>query len=422
MNISMLRGLDRVVGVPACVLLTLHRRLFRRARAGGPIRRILFVKLAEQGSTVLASDALQAAVERVGRENVFFLVFDENRFILDAMDIIPGANVVALDVRTAARALRSIPAAIRRLRKARIDAAIDLEFFARSSAIFSYLSGARHRVGLHSYAGEGPYRGDLMTHRLVYNPYLHTAQLFLLMIRALDHDDGLFPAFAALPPEVRSDPPRCRPLPAEVAEVRQLLFGATGLSAVPPLVLLNANCSDLMPLRRWDSSRYVGLARRLLDARPEVSVAFTGSPEEAGEIERLVSEVSSARCISLAGKTTLDQLLALYSLSEVLVTNDSGPAHFAAMTQIDVVTLFGPETPALFAARTPRNHVLWSGVACSPCVSALNNRLSRCRDNLCMQRLTLDDVFDTTLKIYAARAATAVSRRPVDLDGPRVQG
>ena len=51
--------------------------------------------------------------------------------------------------------------------------------------------------------------------------------------------------------------------------------------------------------------------------------------------------------IPLAGKTTLRQVLVLYARSEILVTNDSGPAHFASMTPIHVVTLFGPETPAL---------------------------------------------------------------------------
>jgi ADP-heptose:LPS heptosyltransferase len=91
----------------------------------------------------------------------------------------------------------------------------------------------------------------------------------------------------------------------------------------------------------------------------------------------------------------------------VLVTNDSGPAHFATLTPIDVVTLFGPETPALFAARTPRNHVLWAGIACSPCVSAFNNRLSRCRNNLCMQRISVDQVFAATLAACAAHRQCA---------------
>src|SRR5215472_16709710 len=78
----------------------------------------------------------------------------------------------------------------------------------------------------------------------------------------------------------------------------------------------------------------------------------------------------------------------------------SGPAHFASLTPIHVVTLFGPETPALFAARSPSTTTLWAGIPCSPCVNAYNNRQSVCRDNLCMQAITVDDVFEKVTQIY----------------------
>src|SRR5439155_18350784 len=120
-----------------------------------------------------------------------------------------------------------------------------------------------------------------------------------------------------------------------------------------PLVLLNPNASDLLPLRRWPPLRYVELARRLLERYPELFIGFTGAPAEAGPNTQLANEVGSDRVIRLAGKTTLRQVLVLYTRSEILVTNDSGPAHFASMTPISVVALFGPETPALFAARSP---------------------------------------------------------------------
>jgi ADP-heptose:LPS heptosyltransferase len=110
--------------------------------------------------------------------------------------------------------------------------------------------------------------------------------------------------------------------------------------------------------------------------------------------------------MSLAGKTTLRQVLVLYTRSEILVTNDSGPAHFASMTPVHVVTLFGPETPALFAARSPNTTVLWAGIACSPCVNAYNNRQSVCRNNLCMQAITVDDVFEKVTALYDSRKST----------------
>jgi ADP-heptose:LPS heptosyltransferase len=172
-----------------------------------------------------------------------------------------------------------------------------------------------------------------------------------------------------------------------------------------PLILLNPNASDLLPLRRWPGERYVELARRLLDELPEAFIGFTGAPDEAQETERLVQRVNSKRCTCLGGKTTLGQLMALYTLSEILVTNDSGPAHFASLTPIHVITLFGPETPALFAARTPRHDAVWLGLGCSPCVNAYNNRQSPCRDNVCMQQVTVDQVFKIVCAAYTRRMA-----------------
>jgi len=117
-------------------------------------------------------------------------------------------------------------------------------------------------------------------------------------------------------------------------------------------------------------------------------------------VQESVQKPNECAEIRLAGKTTLRQVLVLYTRSAILVTNDSGPAHFASMTPIHVVTLFGPETPALFAARSPNAIALWAGIACSPCVNAYNNRQSVCRNNLCMQAITVDDVFKEVTGIY----------------------
>ena len=423
MNVAVLRAIDRWLGIPGCLLLTLHRRLLRAVVPDEPVRRILFVKLAEQGSTVLAAAALRRAIDRVGRENVYFLAFEQNRLVLDAMNLIPRENVLTLNADRPLAAIRSGLSLLARLRSVRAHAAVDLEFFARSSAIFAYLSGAGRRVGLHAYTGAGPYRGDLFTHRLVFNPYLHTSQLFLLAVEALDQPGDRFPACPVTPPDESGDAIAVEPAAADLSAVRALIGECTGRPGVPPIVLLNANCSDMLPLRRWDPDRYVELAGRLLAARPDLFVLFTGGPEEAAATGQLAAQVRSARCASVAGKTTFGQLLALYSLARVLVTNDSGPAHFASLTGIDVVTLFGPETPRLFAACTPRSHVIWSGIVCSPCVSALNNRLSSCRENACMRLISVDEVFDTTMRVFAARELTGIgsgttSPRALSSTGP----
>jgi ADP-heptose:LPS heptosyltransferase len=405
MKVARMRLIDRWLGVPVCFLLTVVRRLLGRRppEQGFALRRILFVKLAEQGSTVLAKAALDRAVGKVGRDNVFFLLFAENRPILDLMGVIPAQNVIAINASNVPRAILSALAAIYRLRRAGIDAAIDLEFFARSSAALCYLSGAAWRAGYHCFLGGGAYRGDLMTHRVPFNPYLHASQTFEVLVAALDQPSGKFPAIDMPPPPLRPCSAAFYPDSRDLEYSRRLVDSSLGDWNGSGLFLLNANASDLVPLRRWSDQRYVELARCLLSAQPKASVVFTGAPNEAEAIEQLVRQVDDERCVSVAGKTTLRQLLALYGLADVLVTNDSGPAHFATLTPIDVVVLFGPETPRLFAANSPRTHPVWAETACSPCVSAFNDRNSACMDNVCMQRITVKQVFDKVCRVYESR-------------------
>jgi ADP-heptose:LPS heptosyltransferase len=400
-GISTLQHTDRWIGVPLCAILTLLRKIFEPSGPPGPrqVRRILFVKFAEQGSTVLAYPAIRRATDMVGRENVYFVVFDDNRFILDVMEIIPEDNVITIATKSPFALALGALRAVRRVRKIGIDAVIDLEFLTRFSALLTFATGARSRVGFHTFFGDGPYRGDLMTHRLLYNPHLHTSEMFEAMVEALSRDPAVLPTFD-FTPSANQPFAKFQPSASEVADINALLQRENPRIGSAPLILFNPNAGDLLPLRRWPPLRYVELARQLLERYPDLFIGFTGAPSEAALNNRLVGEISSGRVISLAGKTTLRQVLVLYTRSEILVTNDSGPAHFASMTPIHVVTLFGPETPALFAARSPNATVLWAGIACSPCVNAYNNRQSVCRNNLCMQAITVDDVFEKVTRIY----------------------
>src|SRR5881275_922563 len=118
-GVSTLQRADRWIGVPVCAILTVFAKIFRSSRPSGPchVRRILFVKLAEQGSTVLAYPAIRRATEMVGVENVYFLVFEDNRFILDVMEIIPEGNVITIATRSPFGLARSALQAVFRARK-----------------------------------------------------------------------------------------------------------------------------------------------------------------------------------------------------------------------------------------------------------------------------------------------------------------
>lgn len=404
-----MRRIDAWLGIPACILLTVWRRCrdwFGLRQADRPARSVVIVKLAEQGATVLAYPALRRVTELVGRDRTYFVLFEENRFILEVMDLVPPQNIIAIRTTGIWALLSSTLVALRRLRRAGVDAALDFEFFARSSVVLTFLSGARRRVGLHGLDDGAPYRGDLLTHRLRYDPGLHTSRCYLAMVEALSLPGSDLPDKQSFLPAIRDGVPAPLRTPSsfvprveEEATVRSRLEAAAGTTDFSPLVLLNANASDLLPMRRWPPERYVELARQLIARDSQIHVAFTGSAAEKEEADRLVAQVASCRCFSLAGQTTLRELLVLYTLADLLVTNDSGPAHFAALTPICVVTLFGPETPTRFGSLSPRSRVLRQDMPCSPCVDARNNRLSTCRQNRCLQRIEVAQVLDLAAEL-----------------------
>lgn len=399
-----LQRLDGILGPPICWFLSLWNIMGSRWNGRTP-RTIGFFKLGEQGSTVLAIPAIREAVRRVGRENVYFVCFRENRKILDLLGLIPEVNIMEVRTDSVGMFLGSVLRVVRRLRGIPLDAGVDLDFFARATAILMRLSGAGIRVGLHAYFGEGPGRGNLLTHRPRYNPHIHTSRLFFALTKAIDEDPGHFPQWDDPGPQPAIDPIR---IPAQAMESMQnRLREKFGTGAWDSILLLNANCSDMIPLRRWAPENFVEIAKRVLTTRPHTRVIFTGAPVEKRQAAELAALVGSPACLSMAGETTLEELFALYECSSVLLTNDSGPAHFASLTSIRVVALFGPETPALFGPLSSGSVSLSAGLPCSPCVSAQNNRLSACRNNVCMQNLGVDRVYGEVLRALDAKEAGA---------------
>ena len=131
-------------------------------------------------------------------------------------------------------------------------------------------------------------------------------------------------------------------------------------------------------VRRTDEAAARAPTRRCPSASPAPRRARRRSSRSCGRSTRRA-------CSRLAGRTTLRELFAVYDACDVLLTNDSGPGHFSSLTDIHTIVLFGPETPALYGPLGRNAHVLYTGLACSPCVNALNHRFSPCQNNVCMQ-------------------------------------
>ena len=123
------------------------------------------------------------------------------------------------------------------------------------------------------------------------------------------------------------------------------------------MVLFNPNASELLPQRRWPAEHFAQLAERILAGCARTS-SFS-SPARPRRTRRGAARPSRpAPPRQFRRLPALTELPALYHLAELMVTNDSGPGHFASVTGMPTISLFGPETPgALRAARQlPAGH------------------------------------------------------------------
>jgi ADP-heptose:LPS heptosyltransferase len=401
MKTGIMRKIDYHVGIPVCFLFSclhkLSRRVLRKDRTITSPRKILFIKFFGMGTIILATPAIKRCQELYPDAELYFLTFSENKGLFGLINAADRIKVLSISSTSVVSFVTDTIKILAQLRRERFDVAIDLEFFSRFTSILSFLSRARCRVGFYNYFIEGLYRGDFLTHKVFYNHYQHTSLAFLDMIETMRMGDAfpynkiqystpLHPRDLGIAFTVSDDDRRaCREK-----------FALTGAER---LVLLNPNISEgFIDLRRWPLPHYAALARKLLADFPDVRIGIIGSGNDLPVALDLEKQIGDGRVVNFAGRTSLRELCVLLDSSRCLVTNDSGPAHLAALADTHVITLFGPDTPALFSSLAKRATSMFLGLGCSPCGSIYNGKRTICRDNQCLKRIIPDMVYQEVVK------------------------
>ena len=411
MNIDTMRRIDRLAGVPLCALATLALRLrgLFRSRPPRPVRRILFVELSEMGTTVLAEPAMRKARARFPAE-LYFVIFARNVGSLELLGTFPPDNIFTISDRSLFALARDTLAFLRWMRRKGIDTVVDLELFSRFTALICGWCGADRRVGFYRFHNEGLYRGEMLTHRVAYNPHIHIAKNFIALIDALLAAAPTVPYSKTL---IGDDQMKVEIAPPSPQARQRVLERIRALVPFDPatqrLVLINPNASELLPHRRWMPERFAELIGRILSGHADVVVLVTGALEERERAQQLAA-AHAPRSVSFAGQSSLADLPALYAQAALMVSNDSGPAHFSAASGLPTVVLFGPETPKLYQP-LGNSRAIYAGLACSPCVTAHNHRKTACTDNVCMRAIGVDEVYAAVAEVLAV-PTTKVATSP----------
>ena len=396
MDVGTQRKIDQAVGPLICRVLS----LFRGGRdLTAPPGRILIILLSEMGSLVLGSSMFRRLREKYPQASIHALVFEKNREILDLLEVIPPENVMTLSDRSLGGLVGDSLAAVRKMRQLRFDVVIDCELFARISSIFSWFSGAPVRVGFHRHTMEGLYRGEFINRPVLYNPYRHISEQFLALVDAVGSSSvpkNKGDAYDQVPKEA----PAMRLREGEQEAMKRRLYGDFPAIEAKKLVLLYPS-GGILPIRAWPLEFFAATAKVLVDRG--YAVAVIGMPSDKSLAKAVQEHCRSPLCVDLTGYTrSIRELLVIFHFASLLITNDGGPGQFAVMTPIRSILFFGPETPVLYGPNSSRAKVFFSGIACSPCLTAYNHQNSPCDgDTRCLKIIRPETVLDTALEMLA---------------------
>ena len=162
------------------------------------------------------------------------------------------------------------------------------------------------------------------------------------------------------------------------------LLQEKGLSTDRPVAIL---CPGSVNSRakRWPIERYAELCDRL--ASQGMTVVLIGSPAEVA-VSSEVSAGATYQPLVLTGNTSVAQAVALISIADVLVTNDTGPAHIGAAVGTPTLVIFGPTNPLTTYPLSPHAEIVRQPPDCAPCM------LRDCPiDHRCMTAVSVDEVF-----------------------------
>ncbi len=264
---------------------------------------------------------------------------------------------------------------LRELRRAPWDVVIDFQGLLRSGLCARAAAGKKGKVWGFADAREGA--GMFYSHSVaVPKQKVHAVERNLFLLNTVL--DSEFPA--PYVPEI--------PIPEDLRRaVREMI--AIGdeeqLLCIAPL--------SRWTTKNWPAACYVETARQVLLRHPNVHVALIGSADDASLGDLMASEMATAgpgRIWNLCGRTPdLGCLTALLKRANVLLTNDSGPMHLAALVGTPMVAIFGPTSPAKTGPYTRAARILQdTTLECVPCFQ----RKCKLGDHRCMGNVTVETV------------------------------
>ena len=150
------------------------------------------------------------------------------------------------------------------------------------------------------------------------------------------------------------------------------------------------------PSKCWLSERFAATADWLIDNYNATVVVSVSSAAGERQIAEEICNSSRYQLINLAKRpVNLGELKSLFSVADLVISNDTGPRHIAIAFQRNVVSLFGPNNPAWTDSYYENEIQLIGKAPCAPC----GKPVCRKKEHLCMQSITVKMVCEAAEKL-----------------------
>lgn len=350
--------------------------------------RILIIKPSSFGDVIHALPVLNGLRHRYPAATISWLVAGSCAGLLEGHPALD--EIIRFDRKRYGLLGRSLSASlefirfVQQLRSRRFDLVVDLQGLFRSGFL-AMAAGSRHRIG---FANARELAWIFYNHRVaVPDPEMHAVERNYLFGHAL--------GFADLP--IRFDLPVWAAARASV----QRLLGDCGIQAAGGYVVVG-------PGTRWETKQwpadYFAAAISQISAESGLPVVLTGMAEERPIAARVVA-AAAGRIANLAGRTSLQEMIALIDGARAVLMHDSGPMHLATALNKPLVAIYGPTNPARTGPFGRGETVARLDLPCSPCYL---KRVAECPHNhRCMRELLPGAVaaqFSRTLSVRTEAA------------------
>ncbi|MFH1825450.1 MAG: glycosyltransferase family 9 protein [Candidatus Firestonebacteria bacterium] len=340
------------------------------------IKKILIVKFKGLGDILLSEPAIRAVKESFPEAKVTLLI---NK---DGYDIVSGLNlvdeIICFDKSKIKNLLDNIRF-INEIRKKKFDLVVDL-FGNPRSAILSFLSGARYRLGMTYRFRKYFYNIKVQgLKKIIYNV---EANLEIVRKIGADTNNKSLEIF----------------LPKDAIEY---IEGFLKEKSLLNKCLVGMNPFGSVYTRKWGNDKFMELSERLI--KDGFNVVFIWGPSEKDELDRIISKMRNKPIV--APPTNLKQLSALIKRLNLLVTNTTVAQHIAVAFGVPTVTIFGTANKnAWNPPNDPKHMALSANLPCQPCEK------TKCDDFKCMHSVSVNEVYGEVMKLMKLKNTTLQKR------------